>query len=280
MCPSLSSRSHCSPVASVLGEDLLGQLSVRDSSLVGAKGEAYKGFRIPGSWKGHRSVPPSFCAADKAPADNFLSITLGPQGRSPPPAPKCFSCSLFCWSLKAWQSKVKVAQSCPALCGPMDYTVQGSLQARTLDWVAFPFSRWSSQPTDRTQVSRIAGGFFTSWAIGEAQRKPQARLGKLQPKNMMLVNSDGWSEPQLQISWVEFGLHSCTREFGGCCFTLCASFDVSVDPCECPGVFIWLVPHHLLSQFSNITCIVYTHNSHLIMVDIGIPSWLMCWHEL
>ena len=35
-------------------------------------------------------------------------------------------------------------------------------------WVAFPFSRWSSQPRDWTQIYRIAGGFFTSWATREA----------------------------------------------------------------------------------------------------------------
>ena len=44
------------------------------------------------------------------------------------------------------------------------YTVHGILQARILEWVALPFSRGSSQPRDRTQVSHIAGGFFTSWA--------------------------------------------------------------------------------------------------------------------
>ena len=38
----------------------------------------------------------------------------------------------------------------------------GILQARILEWVAIPFSRGSSQPWDRTQVSPIAGGFFTS----------------------------------------------------------------------------------------------------------------------
>ena len=38
-----------------------------------------------------------------------------------------------------------------------------------LEWVAFPFSRGSSQPRDGTQVSHIAGGFFTSWATREAQ---------------------------------------------------------------------------------------------------------------
>ena len=64
---------------------------------------------------------------------------------------------------------VKVAQSCPTLCDPMDYMVHGILQARILEWVAFPFSRGSSQPRDQTQVSRITGGFFISWAKREAQ---------------------------------------------------------------------------------------------------------------
>ena len=41
---------------------------------------------------------------------------------------------------------------------PMD----GILQARILEWVAFPFSRECFQPRDQTQVSRVAGGFFTS----------------------------------------------------------------------------------------------------------------------
>ena len=58
--------------------------------------------------------------------------------------------------------KVKVAGWFPTLCDPMDYTVHGIIQARMLEWVAFPFSRGSSQPRDRTQVSHIAGGFFTS----------------------------------------------------------------------------------------------------------------------
>ena len=43
-------------------------------------------------------------------------------------------------------SEVKVAQSCPTLCDPVDYTVHGILQARILDWVAYPFSSGSSRP--------------------------------------------------------------------------------------------------------------------------------------
>ena len=40
--------------------------------------------------------------------------------------------------------KVKLAQSCPTPCDPTDYTVEGILQARILDWVFFPFSRGCS----------------------------------------------------------------------------------------------------------------------------------------
>ena len=66
-----------------------------------------------------------------------------------------------------------VAQSCPALCHPMDCSLPGSpvheiLQARVLEWVAISFSTGSFQPRDQTQVSCIAGGFLTSWATREA----------------------------------------------------------------------------------------------------------------
>ena len=56
---------------------------------------------------------------------------------------------------------MKVTQSCLTLCNPMDYTVCRILQARILEWVAFPFSRGSFQSRDQTQISRGAGGFFT-----------------------------------------------------------------------------------------------------------------------
>ena len=79
--------------------------------------------------------------------------------------------------------KVKVTQLCLTLCDPMDYTVQGILQARILEPVAFPFSRGSSQPRDQTQISLIAGRFFTSWATRKAQeywsRQPIPSLADL-----------------------------------------------------------------------------------------------------
>ena len=64
--------------------------------------------------------------------------------------------------------EVEVAQSCPALCDPVDYTVHGIVQTRTLEWAAIPFSRGSSQPRDPTQDSGITGGFFTSEPPGKS----------------------------------------------------------------------------------------------------------------
>ena len=116
---------------------------------------------------------------------------------------------------------MKVTQSCPTVCDPMDYTVHRILQVRILEWVAFPFSRGSSQPRDQTQVGQIlyqlsnkgrprilesvvypfsrgsswsrnrtrvsciADGFFSNWAIREA------RILKDYPKQL-LANSLGY----------------------------------------------------------------------------------------
>ena len=69
--------------------------------------------------------------------------------------------------------KVLVAQSCPTLCypmvcGPTRSSIHGILQGRILANVALPFSGGSSQPRDWTQVSSIAGRFFTVRATREA----------------------------------------------------------------------------------------------------------------
>ena len=50
------------------------------------------------------------------------------------------------------------------------WIMHGILWAKILEWVAFPFSRGSFQSRVQTQVSCIAGGFFTSWATQETLR--------------------------------------------------------------------------------------------------------------
>ena len=69
--------------------------------------------------------------------------------------------------------KVKVAQSCPTLCSPMDCSlpsssVRGILQVRTLECVVIPFSRGSSRSRDQTQVFCTASRFVIIWATREA----------------------------------------------------------------------------------------------------------------
>ena len=72
-----------------------------------------------------------------------------------------------------------VAQSCTTLynlldCSPPGSWVHGIFQARILEWVAISFSSGSSQSRDWTHISCVswtAGGFFTHWAVREAQNK-------------------------------------------------------------------------------------------------------------
>ena len=76
--------------------------------------------------------------------------------------------------------KVKVAQLCPILCGSMDCIVPGILQARVLEWVAFPFSRVSSQLRDQTQVSRMQVDSLPAEPLGKPKNTGVGSLSILQ----------------------------------------------------------------------------------------------------
>ena len=88
----------------------------------------------------------------------------------------------------------EVAQLCPTCCDPMNYTVHGILQARILEWVAFPFSRGSSQPRDWTQVSCTACGFFTSWATRKAHINTYILYKCMEYINFRTVLQKEWRE--------------------------------------------------------------------------------------
>ena len=74
------------------------------------------------------------------------------------------SCSLL-------QGILPTQRSNPGLphCRWILYQLSHQGSPRILEWITYPFSRVSSQPRDRTQVSHIAGRFFTSWATREVQ---------------------------------------------------------------------------------------------------------------
>ena len=114
--------------------------------------------------------PPDFCLYSKIIQLNRIGqkLLLGFSITSYVHMHTFFFFPLDCLFYKDW---IRVGENHKwiTLFSPMDYTVHGLLQARTLEWVAYPFSSRSSQPRNRTRVSRIAGGFFTSWATREAR---------------------------------------------------------------------------------------------------------------
>ena len=91
----------------------------------------------------------------------------------------------ICWQLYCClshlhitQSESEVTQSCPTLCDPMDsslpgFSIHGIFQARVLEWVSISFSRGSSQPRDRTQVSCIAADALPPEPPGKRITQPQ-----------------------------------------------------------------------------------------------------------
>ena len=64
--------------------------------------------------------------------------------------------------IMASSPEVKVIQLCPTLCNPIDYTSSWNSPGQNTEVDRFPFSRGSSQPRDLTQVSLIAGRYFTN----------------------------------------------------------------------------------------------------------------------
>ena len=93
----------------------------------------------------------------------------------------------------------EVTQSCLTLCDPIDCnllcsSVHRILQARILEWVAIPFPKGSSWPRDQTQVSCIAGKFFSIWTSREASMH-------FPPNYFIFRNRDLWKSsccaPQL-----------------------------------------------------------------------------------
>ena len=90
-----------------------------------------------------------------------------------------------------------VSSSCDSIdCSPAGSSVHGILQARMVEWVAISFSRGSSWPRDRTQVSCIAGRLFTDWVMGEGQSNHYVQLTQGEGKLHLLkgrVSKNVWT---------------------------------------------------------------------------------------
>ena len=135
--------------------------------------------------------------------------------------------------------KVKVAQSCLTLCNPMDYTVHGILQARILEGVAIPFSRGSSQPRDRTQVSHTAGASLRAEPPGKPKNIGVGNLSLLQ--QIFPTQELNWGLRHCR--WIPYQL-SCQerparekRSFNSSCWALLLLQDGRAPPACLPALF-------------------------------------------
>ena len=102
-----------------------------------------------------------------------------------------------------------VAQSCLTLCNSLNCSspgssVHGSLQARTLEWVAISFSTGSSQTSDQTCISCIAGRIFTHEAIREAQAFGYVGLNKIEYSFHFFLLLASLSENLKLLTWLAF----------------------------------------------------------------------------
>ena len=121
---------------------------------------------------------------------------------------------------------MKATQSCLTLCDPRDCSLTGSsvrgiFQARVLEWVAIAFSRGSSWPRDRTEVSCIAGRCFTIWATREIPLFPYWNFFQF-----WSLKSSG----SLKFSWLTFGSKIWSERMW--CYLLSLSLTLAVWPPE------------------------------------------------
>ena len=140
-------------------------------------------------------------------------------------------------------------------CSLPGFCVHGILQARILEWNAIPFSRGTSQPSDRTLVSCSAGRFFTVWATGKSYMtlsivtKPyRVFFTALSLCSLVIYLSPPHNPPPPQ-SLFAFSRMSCTWNH-----TICSLSDwlllLTNMHLRFPYVFLWLDSSFLL--LSNI----------------------------
>ena len=119
-------------------------------------------------------------------------------------------------------ARAKSIQWCPTLWDPVNcslqgFSVHGILPARILEWVAVPSFRASSQPRDRTQVSCIAGRFFTAETLGKPSRLlASCILDLLMVLTRLMRETARWS-------------HCMYVKVTQSCLTLCDSMDYTVN---------------------------------------------------
>ena len=87
---------------------------------------------------------------------------------------------VFFFFFYVYEVKVKLAQSCMTLCNPVDYTVHGILQARILEWAAFPSSGDLLNPGIEPRFPALQADSLPAEPQGKPRNTEVSRLSLLQ----------------------------------------------------------------------------------------------------
>jgi len=166
------------------------------------------------------------------------------------------------------------------------------LQARILEWVAMPSSRGSSQPRDRTQVSCIAGGFFTVWVTRVFDRlnlngcwntwgtlELRAATSVFGPIRMSLTTAwrkwehslqDSWAEKGLYIQWRGEGLNAPGQRSANYCHSSSVPLDPGIVFLKYAAIkkrsFFLLGLEHFIGYFSSLNLVLLWHHWNWVRV--------------
>ena len=158
-------------------------------------------------------------------------------------------------------------------------SVHGDLQARILEWVTMPSSRGSSQPRDRTQVSHIAGGFFTIWATRGAQIDASVQFSSVTQSCSALCDPMDCSTPglpvhhqlpeftQTHVHWVGDAIQPS--------HPLLSTSPLALNLSQHQGLFKWVNSSHQWPNYWSFSFNISPSNEHS-----GLISFRMDWLDL
>ena len=159
---------------------------------------------------------------------------------------------------------MRVAQSCPTLCNPIDYTVHGILQARKLEWVAFPFSRGSSNPGIEPKSPTLQADSLTA----EPQGKPKnTRVGSLSlPQRIFLTQELNWN--LLHSRWMFYQLSYQARASGKAWVN---DYEVIYEWPHLWSTHVHDHPRSFLEETAFISC--HTSSAHFLQLSpLSLPN--------
>ena len=130
-----------------------------------------------------------------------------------------------------------MAQSCLTFCDPMDYTVHGILQAKILEWVAFPFSRGSSSPGIEPRSPSLQADSLPTEPQGKPKNTGAGTLSLLQQIFLSQELNQGLLHCRRTLYKLSYGKHAAVSKNTYIGVTGCALGKIlTAESCTCSSI--------------------------------------------